>query len=166
MLMGQNTSLAAFIQWCWWCRGCELLQGHSDIKVTDAAGINHIGKVYCGNFDCKLKARRMSGIKLLDIHNPSSATAPSLKVIVWIFGICCFLMLSVYLYPVFSIIQIKHSFLYWAHLCNGEEVILLMINCVGNKNEGEYNFDTWQRRNRTKSQYSSKLKRCWGPEGP
>ena len=75
-------------------------------------------------------------------------------------------MLSVYLYPVFSIIQIKHWFLYWAHLCNGEEVILLMINCVGNENEGEYNFDTWQRRNRTKSQYSSKLKRCWGPEGP
>ena len=50
----QPTKLrAAFIRWCWWCRGCELLQRHSDINVRDAAGINHIGKVYCGNFDCK-----------------------------------------------------------------------------------------------------------------
>ena len=48
-------------------------------------------------------------------------------------------MLSVYLYPVFSIIQIKHSFLYWAHLCNGEEVVLLMINCVDNESDGECN---------------------------
>ena len=35
----------------------RMLQQHSDIKVTDAAGINHIGKVYCGNFDCKTESK-------------------------------------------------------------------------------------------------------------
>ena len=34
-----------------------MLQRHSDIKVTGAAGINHIGKVYCGNFDCKTESK-------------------------------------------------------------------------------------------------------------
>ena len=65
--------------WCWRCRGCELLQQHSDIKVTDAAGINHIGKEYCGNFHCKTESSKVDdsqvpqptchdNCQLLDIH--------------------------------------------------------------------------------------------------
>ena len=142
-----------FIQWCWWCRGCELLQRHSDIKVTDAAGINHIGKVYCGNFDCKTESKADEWNQTPRYSQSLHATAPSLKVIVWIFGICCFLMLSVFLYSVLFESSIPFC-------------IRLMINCVGNEKEGEFNFNTWQRRNRTKNQYSSKLKRCWGPEDP
>ena len=55
---------------------------------------------------------------------------------------------------------------YSAHLRNGEVMDLLVIKCVDNENDGECNFNTWQRRNRTKSQYSSKLQRRWGPEDP
>ena len=64
MLTGQN-SRATFIQWCWWCRGCELLQRHSDIKVKGCRRYKsycNIGKVYCGNSQiAKLKATHIPG---------------------------------------------------------------------------------------------------------
>ena len=144
-----------------------LLQGHSDINVTDAAGTNHVlGKYIAATLISKLKAR-MSVIQLLEIHLLCYC---SVKKIV-IFGICCFqccLFICIQYYSNnfsirFCIRLIKP---YSAHLRNGEVVVLLVIKCVDNEKDGECNFNTWQRRNRTKSQYSSKLQRCWGPEDP
>ena len=108
----QNTSLATFIQWCWWCRGCELLQGHSDIKVTGAAGINHIGKVYCGNFDCKTESKA-------DEWNQTPRYSWFLLCYCSVFKSNCWnfwylLLFKVVCLFVFSIIQIKHSYLYSA----------------------------------------------------
>ena len=119
-----------------------------------------LGKFIAATSIAKLTARGMSGIKLLDIHNSSVS-----KNLCWNF--CLFF--NLFCLFVFSI---QHSFLYSAHklysahLCNDEVVVLLMVDCVDNENEGKCNFNTWQRRNRTKSQYSSKLQRCWGPEDP
>ena len=122
--------------------------------------------------------RGMSVIQLLDIHNSSSATAPSPKIKFGMFVICCFSMLSVYLYSVlFKWFQ--HSFLYSVQ--NPYSVFIwsrlrclwrpprggLFDYCVDNaENEGECNFNTWQRINRTKIQNSSKIQRNWGPEDP
>ena len=118
-----------------------------------------LGKFIAATSIAKLKARGMSGIKLLDIHNSSVS-----KNLCWNF----LLVFQLFCLFVFSI---QHSFLYSAHklysahLCNDEVVVLLMVDCVDNvENEGKCNFNTWQRRKRTKSQYSSKLQRCWGPE--
>ena len=107
--------------------------------------------------------RGMSVIQLLDIHNSSSATAPSPKIKLGIFVICCFSMLSVYLYSV--LFKSSISFCIRLTSVKSEVMLLLMINCVDNENEGEFNFNTWQQINRTKSQYSSKLQML-GPWRP
>ena len=56
----------------------ELLQRHSDIKVANAAGINHIAATSIA----KLKARGtpMCEIKLLELHSSSSCSCCSVSV--------------------------------------------------------------------------------------
>ena len=115
----------------------RMLQQHSDIKVTDAAGINHIGKAHCANFDCKTESRA-------DEWNQHS-----------------------FLYSV----QNPYSVFIWSRLrClwrSPRGGLFADDYCVDNaENKGECNFNTWQQINRTKSLYSSKLQRCWGPEDP
>ena len=87
----------------------RMLQQHSDIKVTDAAGINHIGKVYCGNFDCKTESKA-------DEWNQTPRYSWFLLCYCSVFKSNCWnfwylLFFNVVCLFVFSIIQIKHSFL-------------------------------------------------------
>ena len=70
-----------------------MLQRLSDINVTDAAGTNHVlGKYIAATLISKLKVKRgrMSVIQLLEIHNSSSATAPSPKIKFVMFGYLLF----------------------------------------------------------------------------
>ena len=128
-----------------------MLQQHTDIKVTDAAGINHIGKVYCGNFDCKTESKA-------DEWNQTPRYSQSLLCYCSVFKSHCWNLWYLLFFNV-SLYLCSALFKSSIPIC-----IRLMINCVGNENEGEFNSNTWQRRNRTKGQYSSKLQRCWGPE--
>ena len=88
-----------------------MLQRHSDINVTDAAGTNHVlGKYIAATLISKLKLKRgrMSVIQLLEIHLFCYCTVSKNKICP--FWYLLLSMLSVYLYSVF--IQIISAFVF------------------------------------------------------
>ena len=97
-----------------------MLQRHSDINVTDAAGTNHVlGKFIAATLIAKLKAR-MSVIQLLDVRYCSVSKNKICNV--WVF-----VVLNVVCLFVFSIIQIISAFVFVFGSKNPIELTSVMV---------------------------------------
>ena len=100
-----------------------MLQRHSDINVTDAAGSNHVlGKYIAATLISKLKVR-MSVIQLLEIHLLCYCSVSKNKICnVWVF-----VVLNVVCLFVFSIIQIISAFVFVFGSKNPIELTSVMV---------------------------------------